>query len=846
MKAFADKSAQADHRAATAHRKQSSLAKSGPGRAQTAQFQAIADASPGVRRLAGMQANVDGSPAMAVQPKQGGAAAPATAQRANTTGLPDRLKTGVEHLSGLSMDDVTVHYNSSKPAQLQALAYAQGTDIHVGPGQHRHLPHEAWHVVQQKQGRVTANRQMRGVAVNTDAALEREADVMGEKANQGGGTQLTAAPAAAGAVSGAVVQARLGFEIEMLALVDIGGRPIPEKAMLGTAGGNNVEMTVDHGPAVDAPTPTAAHRANFSVPGFAPAVGAAPPGPLLLGPYDTPAGTQTRMSYPVGAPPPAADPRQVLSMLNLDWATWAPGTVAIDRTRTQNPDNRPFAQIDTLIRDYRRLFDNWETGAAQVILAGVGAQIAQWNAVNPNANTRLARGDSNQRRTQRFNTAQAALQVLAADVAAHQAMWTANPAPPGGMQRQYRSPVGGGGMGPWGAAHPRFQPHEGMGRDRYASILEIVTPGAAGFEPETGAGRANIIGAMTDAVNLAAAIEAATNNFTQRVRLSTVATVNNVTNPDIFVGNTQQPNQTTDASLQATMAIDLAQIASFIKSTIASFWLPQQEFALKHDSDPTDLTQPRRAVSEMARSPLVAQQIIRNRLAPAFAGGWAGNPTHLRGLFTLICQYLLMGRHSLHGGTWALDKNIVPLLSRNDLGSVVFNELVPPAEQALVAANPVAVRNAILAETGRVAGSAVFNRAADDLAPAGAAPYNLSNTQFIDNILAGNNDGLTGHLGGFRQFAHGESVDPAGARGGDYHRGGAAQREGAIFELRNMIPAEALNLPTDRFPRGRWVGLATHMVDMLAALNTRTVAQSARDTRFRQASGALHDEGANW
>ncbi|MEM7041075.1 MAG: DUF4157 domain-containing protein [Bacteroidota bacterium] len=36
----------------------------------------------------------------------------------------------------------------------QAHAYDQGTDIHIGPGQEKHLPHEAWHVVQQKQGRV--------------------------------------------------------------------------------------------------------------------------------------------------------------------------------------------------------------------------------------------------------------------------------------------------------------------------------------------------------------------------------------------------------------------------------------------------------------------------------------------------------------------------------------------------------------------------------------------------------------------------------------------------------------------------------------------------------------------
>lgn len=101
----------------------------------------------------------------------------------NKTGLPDTLKTGIENLSGHSMDDVKVHFNSDKPAQLQAHAYAQGTDIHLGPGQEKHLPHEAWHVVQQKQGRVKPTLQMKaGLPVNDDAGLEKEADTMGDKA----------------------------------------------------------------------------------------------------------------------------------------------------------------------------------------------------------------------------------------------------------------------------------------------------------------------------------------------------------------------------------------------------------------------------------------------------------------------------------------------------------------------------------------------------------------------------------------------------------------------------------------------------------------------------------------
>lgn len=109
-----------------------------------------------------------------------------TAQRqekSNNTGLPDNLKSGIENLSGYSMDDVKVHYNSDKPAQLNALAYTQGTNIHVAPGQEKHLPHEAWHVVQQKQGRVQPTMQIQGVNVNDNEGLENEANKYGKLTN---------------------------------------------------------------------------------------------------------------------------------------------------------------------------------------------------------------------------------------------------------------------------------------------------------------------------------------------------------------------------------------------------------------------------------------------------------------------------------------------------------------------------------------------------------------------------------------------------------------------------------------------------------------------------------------
>lgn len=126
------------------------------------------------------QAASSGGP---MQMKDGAGPAGAALAGTNRTGMPDKLKSGIESLSGMAMDNVRVHYNSPKPTQLQALAYAQGTDIHLAPGQERHLPHEAWHVVQQAQGRVKPTMSLGGVQINDSKSLEAEADTMGDKAS---------------------------------------------------------------------------------------------------------------------------------------------------------------------------------------------------------------------------------------------------------------------------------------------------------------------------------------------------------------------------------------------------------------------------------------------------------------------------------------------------------------------------------------------------------------------------------------------------------------------------------------------------------------------------------------
>jgi hypothetical protein len=188
-------------RAAQAARTQSGRGVAGPKAGPLAQLATALNASPPVQRLEAPKRQL--------------------AQRAaNRTGLPDNVKSGVEALSGMSMDHVRVHYNSPKPAQLNAHAYAQGSEIHVAPGQQRHVPHEAWHVVQQAQGRVRATAQMKGgVAINDDKALESEADRVGQIVAQpmargpdDGATPGYAPAQRSTARPNAFIQRRLAFE----------------------------------------------------------------------------------------------------------------------------------------------------------------------------------------------------------------------------------------------------------------------------------------------------------------------------------------------------------------------------------------------------------------------------------------------------------------------------------------------------------------------------------------------------------------------------------------------------------------------------------------------------------
>lgn len=174
---------------------------------------------------------------------------------ANRTGMPDRLKAGVEALSGMSLDHVRVHHNSARPAQLNAHAFAQGADIHLAPGQGKHLPHEAWHVVQQAQGRVKPTMQMKvgqgavaqraaGVPINDDQGLEQEADAMGARA-LATGPSLTAPIQRRPAASGdGVVQRALWKALDDLSWSKVSGAEQVPPAIAATAAGQYYDDSI--------------------------------------------------------------------------------------------------------------------------------------------------------------------------------------------------------------------------------------------------------------------------------------------------------------------------------------------------------------------------------------------------------------------------------------------------------------------------------------------------------------------------------------------------------------------------------------------------------------------------
>lgn len=154
------------------------------------------------------------SATLPVQRKEGAArdgAAPSAMSGGGGQSLPGPVQAKMEQAFDTDFSAVRVHQGPHAEA-LGALAYTQGNAVHFGPGQYdpgsqrgqELLGHELAHVVQQREGRVASTRQAKGVALNDDQGLEREADVLGQKAARG--EQARTGPGAPGQVSSDVVQ----------------------------------------------------------------------------------------------------------------------------------------------------------------------------------------------------------------------------------------------------------------------------------------------------------------------------------------------------------------------------------------------------------------------------------------------------------------------------------------------------------------------------------------------------------------------------------------------------------------------------------------------------------------
>jgi len=157
---------------------------------------------------------------LAAEPGAQGVGAGASAPLGPTGGgsaMPAPLQKKMEGSFGADFSSVRVH-EGGQASSLGAMAYAQGDDLHFAPGQYQPgsqggqalIGHELAHVVQQRQGRVSAPGQAKGAPVVADQGLEDEADRAGQAAARGEPARISG-----GGVSGAAMPKLAGQPIQL-------------------------------------------------------------------------------------------------------------------------------------------------------------------------------------------------------------------------------------------------------------------------------------------------------------------------------------------------------------------------------------------------------------------------------------------------------------------------------------------------------------------------------------------------------------------------------------------------------------------------------------------------------
>jgi len=126
-------------------------------------------------------------------PHQGADSAKAQPFKANA-GLPTGLQRNMETALGQDFSGVRIQRDSAEAANMGALAFTKGDNVHFAPGQFNPgttsgqnlIGHEFTHVAQQRNGVVQPTRMLgKGLAANVDKGLEAEADAFGKMAARG-------------------------------------------------------------------------------------------------------------------------------------------------------------------------------------------------------------------------------------------------------------------------------------------------------------------------------------------------------------------------------------------------------------------------------------------------------------------------------------------------------------------------------------------------------------------------------------------------------------------------------------------------------------------------------------
>ncbi len=90
-----------------------------------------------------------------------------------------------------NFSNINIKKDSQQATDTDALAFTQGNNVHFAPEQLKPetkkgqelIGHEFAHVVQQREGKVKANKQIDKFPINDNKDLEKQADEQGKKAD---------------------------------------------------------------------------------------------------------------------------------------------------------------------------------------------------------------------------------------------------------------------------------------------------------------------------------------------------------------------------------------------------------------------------------------------------------------------------------------------------------------------------------------------------------------------------------------------------------------------------------------------------------------------------------------